>query len=97
MYKRKTEDEYDIYIDYGHGEGFETRKRDAYDMPYVRSKNRKQGTAMKIIFRVWGIAEGIGSTKDAAAGAFTWKEYDKPDIPKRDWRAIIAIEKDKEA
>ena len=43
------------------------------------------------------IAEGIGSTKDAAAGAFTWKEYDKPDIPKRDWRAIIAIEKDKEA
>ncbi len=48
---------------------------------------------MKTIYRVWGTAEGIGSTKEAAPGAFTWKEYDSPNYPKKDWRYIISIEK----
>ena len=43
--------------------------------------------------RVWGVAAGRGSTKDAAPGAFTWQEYPgRSAVPREDWRAIIIIE-----
>jgi hypothetical protein len=42
---------------------------------------------------VWGIAEGIRDTKDAAVGAFTVREYkNKSEIIPGSWRIIIAIE-----
>jgi len=42
--------------------------------------------------RVWGLAAGRGTTKDAAPGAFTWCEYEsRAAIPTQDWRTIIAI------
>lgn len=41
---------------------------------------------------VWGIAAGFGSTKDAARGAFTWREYPtEQKIPRQDWIEIIKI------
>lgn len=46
---------------------------------------------MKII--VWGLAACIGSTKDAARGAFTWREYKTEDFPRRDWLEVLKIEK----
>ena len=43
--------------------------------------------------RVWGLAAGRGTTKDAVRGAFTWQEYrDRASIPRRDWRRILIIE-----
>lgn len=43
-------------------------------------------------YEVWGIAAGRGSTKEAAPGAFTVREY-SGDIPERDWRVIISKQK----
>jgi hypothetical protein len=44
--------------------------------------------------RVWGLAAGRGSTREAARGAFTWREYaSESDIPRPDWLVIINIEK----
>jgi len=46
--------------------------------------------------RVWGTAAGKGSTKEAARGAFTWREYPTRDAARAaagDWLAIAAIEK----
>jgi hypothetical protein len=44
--------------------------------------------------RIWGLAAGRGTTKDAARGAFTWREYaGEKDIPRSDWLQIICIEK----
>jgi hypothetical protein len=43
--------------------------------------------------RVWGLAAGRGSTREAAPGALCWMEYPgRDDIPLSDWRAIICIE-----
>ena len=42
---------------------------------------------------VWGLAAGCGTTKDAARGAFTWREYaSRASIPDGDWLEILAIE-----
>jgi hypothetical protein len=47
--------------------------------------------------RVWGLASGIGATKDAAHGAFTWREYEKAeDIQNKDWLRIVNMELVKE-
>lgn len=48
------------------------------------------------IVRVWGLAKGRRSTKDAAPGAFTWREYTPEDLEdgKKDFRVIIFIEKE---
>lgn len=46
--------------------------------------------------RVWGIASGRRTTKDAAPGAFTWREYPSMAAAKeaeRDWRRIITVER----
>jgi len=41
---------------------------------------------------VYGLATGRGTTKGAAYGAFTGREYESvAAVPKRDWRAIVAI------
>jgi hypothetical protein len=46
---------------------------------------------MRVI--VWGLAAGRGTTKDAARGAFTWREYASREvIPTADWLEILAIE-----
>ena len=42
---------------------------------------------------IWGLAAGRGTTKEAAPGAFTWREYKTGDIPHTDWLEIISIEK----
>ncbi len=50
---------------------------------------------MKI--RVWGLASGFGATKDAARGAFAWREYQSEAyIQRKDWQDIMFIEKIKE-
>ena len=49
------------------------------------------GESMKII--VWGLAAGTRSTRDAASGAFTWREYKTENFPRRDWLKIFIIEK----
>ena len=43
-------------------------------------------------YRVWGLASGRGSTKGAARGAFTCREYEG-EIPRQDWLEIICAEK----
>uniref|UniRef100_A0A6M3J182 Uncharacterized protein n=1 Tax=viral metagenome TaxID=1070528 RepID=A0A6M3J182_9ZZZZ len=43
--------------------------------------------------RAWGIAAGRRSTKNAAAGAFTWREYEEDNFPKDDWITILLVEK----
>jgi hypothetical protein len=46
---------------------------------------------MRVI--VWGLAAGRGTTKGAARGAFTWREYaSREAIPRADWLEIIVIE-----
>jgi hypothetical protein len=46
---------------------------------------------MRVI--VWGIAAGRGTTKAAARGALTWREYASREvIPDGDWLEILAIE-----
>jgi hypothetical protein len=43
---------------------------------------------------VWGVAAGSGTTKDAARGAFTWREYaSEAGVPQRDWLEILKIER----
>jgi len=45
--------------------------------------------------RIWGLAAGRRSTKDAAPGAFTWREYPTPQAAREaepDWRVIIKRE-----
>ena len=46
------------------------------------------------VYEVWGIAAGRGTTKEAAPGAFTVREY-RTEVPKNDWREIISITKSK--
>lgn len=42
--------------------------------------------------RVWGLAAGRGSTREAAPGALCWENYpSRSEIPRGDWRVIIAI------
>lgn len=53
---------------------------------------REQEEAMEGI-RAWGIAAGRRSTKNAAAGAFTWREYEEDNFPKDDWITILLVEK----
>jgi len=49
------------------------------------------GGCMRII--VWGLAAGRGTTKEAARGAFTWRQYaSRESIPAGDWLEILAIE-----
>lgn len=49
------------------------------------------------INRVWGLATGRGSTKGAARGAFTWREYPSgTTIPVGDWMNILRVEKNLE-
>jgi hypothetical protein len=49
------------------------------------------GGRMRVI--VWGLASGRGATKEAARGAFTWREYaSRESIPDGDWLQILAIE-----
>ena len=45
---------------------------------------------MKIV-TVWGLAAGRGSTKEAARGAFTCRDYPADNIPRADWLAILYI------
>ncbi len=45
---------------------------------------------MHVVVEVWGLAAGIGSTKEAARGAFTWRAY-KGEVPRQDWFKIIKI------
>ncbi len=45
---------------------------------------------MKIV-TVWGLAGGRGSTKGAARGAFTCRDYPADNIPGADWLAILYI------
>jgi hypothetical protein len=40
---------------------------------------------------VWGVAAAHGSTRDAARGAFTWREYPDGRIPQEDWLQIITV------
>jgi len=40
---------------------------------------------------VWGLAAGRGTTKEAARGAFTTREYEG-EVPAADWLDIIGIE-----
>jgi hypothetical protein len=43
---------------------------------------------------VWGVAAGSGTTKHAARGALTWREYASvAAIPHRDWLEILKIER----
>ena len=43
---------------------------------------------------VYGLATGRGTTKGAAYGAFTGREYESvAAVPKRDWLAIVAVGK----
>ena len=48
------------------------------------------------IVRVWGLAKGRRSTKDAAPGAFTWRDYFPEDLEegKKDFQVIIFIERE---
>ena len=47
-------------------------------------------------FRVWGLANGRRSTKDAVPGAFTWQEYTPEELEegKKDFQVIIFIERE---
>jgi len=45
---------------------------------------------MKIV-TVWGLAAGRGSTKDAARGALTCRDYPEDNIPQADWLKILYI------
>ncbi len=47
-------------------------------------------------YRVWGLAKGWRSTKDAAPGAFTWQEYTPEELEegKKDFQVIIFIERE---
>ncbi len=47
-------------------------------------------------YRVWGLAKGRRSTKDAAPGAFTWQEYTLEELEegKKDFQVIIFIERE---
>jgi hypothetical protein len=51
---------------------------------------------IKKVYRVWGIAHGIRTTKEAAPGALCTREYppEKVDEGKKDFRVIITVEKD---
>jgi hypothetical protein len=40
---------------------------------------------------VWGLAAGVQTTKNAARGAFTVREYPAGKVPEKDWLRIIAI------
>ncbi|MBN1224400.1 MAG: hypothetical protein JXB23_14225 [Candidatus Aminicenantes bacterium] len=46
---------------------------------------------MKI--RVWGLANGRGTTAGAAYGAFCIKEYETEQYPLKDWLRVIAVER----
>jgi hypothetical protein len=46
---------------------------------------------MKI--RVWGLAAGRGTTKEAAHGALCIREYETEEYPSKDWLEIIAVER----
>ena len=51
----------------------------------------------RTVYRVWGLATGVGNTKAAAPGAFTWHEYrtvPRAETLKKDWRNVVKIETD---
>jgi len=52
---------------------------------------------MKTVTVVWGLAAGSGRTKLAAPGAFTWREYENRDFPRRDWLHVISVYSDRGA
>ena len=56
---------------------------------------------MKTARIVCGLAAGVRSTKEAARGAMTFREYDTDDpngtfdvVPMRDWLKILSIQKE---
>jgi len=46
---------------------------------------------MKI--RVWDLAAGRGTTKEAAFAAFYVREYETENYPLKDWLRVIAVER----
>lgn len=57
-----------------------------------RRGDRKEVNTM---VRVWGIAQGRGTTERAAPGAFTWREYPTETAARQaegDWRVILMRE-----
>ena len=49
---------------------------------------------MKI--RVWGLAAGRGTTKEAAHGALCIREYETEQYQLKDWLRVIAVERIKQ-
>lgn len=46
------------------------------------------------MIRVWGLAWGRRTTKEATLGAFTFREYEDDKDHREDWQIIIKIEKE---
>jgi hypothetical protein len=59
-------------------------------------RHNQQRKEEKKMITVWGLASGIGNTKGAAPGAFTWHDYKKEqDVQRKDWLHIVIIQKEK--